>query len=167
MSKDVKVVVDATKQALKDVLPYHPFLIKPNHIELGELFDVAVHTPQEAIPYGKQLIDKGAEHVIVSMGNKGNLLFKNDHVYYANIPEGKLKNSVGAGDSVVAGFIASYVQQGESVEAFRYGATGVKHRLTEDDIAQATVIIVAADKQVDMARFNGKPVIQVPVAQGI
>jgi len=123
VSKDVKVVVDATKQALKDVLPYHPFLIKPNHIELGELFDVAVHTPQEAIPYGKQLIDKGAEHVIVSMGNKGNLLFKNDHVYYANIPEGKLKNSVGAGDSVVAGFIASYVQQGESVEAFRYGAT--------------------------------------------
>ncbi|GGE50765.1 1-phosphofructokinase [Pullulanibacillus camelliae] len=122
VNRDVKVIVDATKQLLKDVLPYRPFLIKPNHIELGELFGVTIQTPQEAIPYGKRLIERGAKHVIVSMGDKGNLLFKGDHVYYTNIPKGELRNSVGAGDSVVAGFIASYVKLGDSVEAFRYGA---------------------------------------------
>ena len=121
--KEVKVVVDATKDLLVEVLPYRPFLIKPNHHELGEIFGVEIKGAEDAIPYGKKLIDMGAEHVIVSMADKGSLLFVGDEVYFANIPEGKLANSVGAGDSVVAGFIASYSKNQDVTQSFRFGAT--------------------------------------------
>ncbi|MCH1625927.1 1-phosphofructokinase [Fredinandcohnia quinoae] len=122
LEKNIKVIVDATKEMLKGVLPYKPFLIKPNHHELGEIFGVSIHSVSDAIPYGKRLVEMGAEHVIVSMAEKGSLLFVQDRVYYANIPNGKLLNSVGAGDSVVAGFIASYSKNSDVVEAFRFGA---------------------------------------------
>ncbi|MDR4890358.1 1-phosphofructokinase [Fredinandcohnia sp. QZ13] len=121
--REVKVVVDATKDLLVEVLPYKPFLIKPNHHELGEIFGVEIKSAEEAIPYGKKLIEMGAEHVIVSMADKGSLLFVGNEVYSANIPDGKLINSVGAGDSVVAGFIASYSKNQNATEAFRFGAT--------------------------------------------
>ncbi|RFB12587.1 1-phosphofructokinase [Bacillus sp. HNG] len=121
--REVKVVVDATKDLLVEVLPYKPFLIKPNHHELGEIFGVEIKSAEEAIPYGRKLIEMGAEHVIVSMADKGSLLFVGNEVYSANVPEGKLVNSVGAGDSVVAGFIASYSKNQNATEAFRFGAT--------------------------------------------
>lgn len=121
--KEVRVVVDATRDLLVEVLPYKPFLIKPNHHELGEIFGVEIKDEEDAIPYGKKLIEMGAQHVIVSMAEKGSLLFVEDNVFFANIPEGKLLNSVGAGDSVVAGFIASYSKNQDVTEAFRYGAT--------------------------------------------
>ncbi|MGN7299650.1 1-phosphofructokinase [Ferdinandcohnia sp. SAFN-114] len=120
--KEVKVVVDATKDLLVEVLPYQPFLIKPNHHELGEIFGVEIKNAEEAIPYGKKLVEMGAQHVIVSMADKGSLLFVNDEVYFANIPKGTLVNSVGAGDSVVAGFIASYSKKRVATEAFHFGA---------------------------------------------
>ncbi|WLR51789.1 1-phosphofructokinase [Bacillus tianshenii] len=122
-AQHVKVVVDATKKALKSVLPHHPFLIKPNHHELGELFGVTIEAAEQAVPYGKKLIELGAQNVIVSMAGDGALLFTKDGVYFANVPNGKVQNSVGAGDSVVAGFIAAY-SKGQAVqEAFRYGVT--------------------------------------------
>lgn len=121
--KEVRVVVDATRDLLVEVLPYKPFLIKPNHHELGEIFGVEIKNEEDALPYGKKLIEMGAQHVIVSMAEKGSLLFVEDNVFFANIPEGKLMNSVGAGDSVVAGFIASYSKNQDVTEAFRYGAT--------------------------------------------
>jgi 1-phosphofructokinase len=121
--KEVKVVVDATRDLLVEVLPYQPFLIKPNHHELGEIFGVEIKNAEEAIPYGKKLIEMGAQHVIVSMADKGSLLFANDEVFFANIPKGTLVNSVGAGDSVVAGFIASYSKEQVATDAFRFGAT--------------------------------------------
>ncbi|THE13829.1 1-phosphofructokinase [Bacillus timonensis] len=121
--KEVKVVVDATKDLLVGVLPYKPFLIKPNHHELGEIFDVEIKNAEEAIPYGKKLIEMGAEHVIVSMADKGSLLFVGNEVYSANIPDGKFINSIGAGDSVVAGFIASYSKNQNATKSFHFGAT--------------------------------------------
>ncbi|MFS0821206.1 1-phosphofructokinase [Bacillus sp. 1P02SD] len=121
--KEVKVVVDATKDLLVGVLPYKPFLIKPNHHELGEIFGVEIKNAEEAIPYGKKLIEMGAEHVIVSMADKGSLLFVGNEVYSANIPDGKLINSIGAGDSVVAGFIASYSKNQNATKSFHFGAT--------------------------------------------
>lgn len=121
--KEVKLVVDATKDLLVEVLPYKPFLIKPNHHELGEIFGVEINSVDEAVPYGKKLIGMGAEHVIVSMADKGSLLFVGEQVHFANIPEGKLVNSVGAGDSVVAGFIASYSNNQDATQSFRFGAT--------------------------------------------
>src|SRR5690606_22275742 len=76
--KEVKVVVDATRDLLVEVLPYKPFLIKPNHHELGEIFGVKIQSEKDAIPYGKKLISMGAQHVIVSMAEKGSLLFVDD-----------------------------------------------------------------------------------------
>ncbi|RBW71003.1 1-phosphofructokinase [Bacillus taeanensis] len=121
--KNVKVVVDTTGQTLLDVLPLKPFLVKPNHHELGELFNVTIETVEEAIPYGRKLVEMGAENVIVSMAGMGALFFTKNSVHYANVPSGELKNSVGAGDSVVAGFIGSYVKKGSLLHAFKYGVT--------------------------------------------
>ncbi|MFB9758953.1 1-phosphofructokinase [Ectobacillus funiculus] len=119
--KGVKVVVDMSGKALLDVVKQEPFFIKPNHHELGEMFDVTIETPEEAIPYGQKLLDLGAEYVAISMAGKGALLITKDGVYQASVPKGTVKNSVGAGDSLVAGFLSAYVQGRDVVEAFRVG----------------------------------------------
>ncbi|WPK13731.1 1-phosphofructokinase [Lysinibacillus louembei] len=119
--KGAKVVADTTGEVLLNVLPNKPFLIKPNHHELGELFDVKIETVEEAVPYGKRLVEMGAQHVIVSMAGAGALLFSKDVALYANVPKGVLKNSVGAGDSVVAGFLSNYFRTGDVQQAFKYG----------------------------------------------
>lgn len=119
--KGAKVVADTTGEVLLNVLPNKPFLIKPNHHELGELFDVKIETVEEAVPYGKRLVEMGAQHVIVSMAGAGALLFSKDVALYANVPKGVLKNSVGAGDSVVAGFLSNYFRTDDVQQAFKYG----------------------------------------------
>ncbi|MGM0844871.1 MAG: 1-phosphofructokinase [Bacillota bacterium] len=121
-SRGVHVVVDTTKEKLLNVLKYQPFLIKPNQHELGDLFDVSINSKEEAIPYGKKLVEMGAQNVIVSMGGKGTLYFNNNDAFFAPVPPGKLVNSVGAGDSVVAGFVAAYEQTGDALKSFKYGA---------------------------------------------
>ncbi|MGF2616036.1 1-phosphofructokinase [Rossellomorea vietnamensis] len=122
-SRGVKVVVDTTKEKLMNVLKYRPFLIKPNHHELGGLFDVSINNKEDAIQYGKKLVEMGAQHVIVSMGGNGTLYLSETDARFAPVPPGKLINSVGAGDSVVAGFIAAYVQTGDALTSFKYGAS--------------------------------------------
>ncbi len=113
-------VVDAEGELLKKVLPYQPFLIKPNHHELGELFEASISTPEEVIPYGRKLIEMGAQNVIVSLAEKGAVFLTHDATYHAKVPKGEVKNSVGAGDSMVAGFLAAYVQTRNLQEAFRF-----------------------------------------------
>ncbi|PGY14166.1 1-phosphofructokinase [Bacillus sp. AFS031507] len=113
-------VVDAEGDLLKKVLPYSPFLIKPNHHELGELFDTTIASPDEVIPYGKRLVDMGAKNVIISLAGAGAVLINNGMTLFAEVPKGKVKNSVGAGDSMVAGFLAAYVRTRNTEEAFRY-----------------------------------------------
>ncbi|SMQ82138.1 fructose-1-phosphate kinase [Bacillus sp. OV166] len=113
-------VVDAEGDLLKKVLPYNPFLIKPNHHELGELFDTTIASPDEVIPYGKRLVDMGAKNVIISLAGAGAVLINNGMTLFAEVPKGKVKNSVGAGDSMVAGFLAAYVRTRNIEEAFRY-----------------------------------------------
>lgn len=113
-------VVDAEGDLLKKVLPYHPFLIKPNHHELGELFDTSITTAEEVIPYGKKLVEMGVENVIVSLAGAGAVLINSEKVFFAKVPSGEVKNSVGAGDSMVAGFLAAYERTGNIEEAFRY-----------------------------------------------
>ncbi|MEH7378186.1 1-phosphofructokinase [Neobacillus drentensis] len=113
-------VVDAEGDLLKKVLPYSPFLIKPNHHELGELFDTTIASPDEVIPYGKRLVDMGAKNVIISLAGAGAVLINNGMTLFAEVPKGKVKNSVGAGDSMVAGFLAAYVRTRNIEEAFRY-----------------------------------------------
>ncbi|MCM3767677.1 1-phosphofructokinase [Neobacillus niacini] len=122
---ETKFVVDAEGELLKRVLPLKPFLIKPNHHELGDLFGVVINTCEEAIPYGKELVKQGAQNVIVSLAGNGAVLINKDAAYMATVPKGEVKSSVGAGDSMVAGFIATYQNTNSIEEAFRFSvATG-------------------------------------------
>ena len=116
------MVVDATKDLLLNVLPYHPFLIKPNHHELGELFGVTITTREEAVPYAKKLQEQGARNVLVSMGGLGAVLVdEQGGVYLNEAPEGVVVNSVGAGDSMVAGFLAGWLEKKNYEYAFHMG----------------------------------------------
>ena len=106
------------------VLKYHPFLVKPNHHELGEIFDVSLGTRTEVIPYAKRLREMGAENVLVSMAGEGAVLAAADgSVYEIAAPEGKLINGVGAGDSMVAGFLAGWMEKKEYRHAFYMGVS--------------------------------------------
>ena len=118
----IKIVVDATKDLLMNVLDKKPFLIKPNIHELGELFNVKLDSADEALPYALMLKEMGAVNVIISMGKDGAMMVDEyGNSYTMNSPEGKLVNSVGAGDSLVAGFLHKYLETGDYEEAFRYG----------------------------------------------
>ncbi|MFN7249359.1 MAG: 1-phosphofructokinase [Anaerobacillus sp.] len=119
--KKIRLIADTSGEALEAILQYEPFLVKPNEHELGELFNVEISSIEEVVFYGRKLLEKGPINVIVSLGSKGALLINKDVVAFANVPKGELKNSVGAGDSVVAGFVASYKKQSEYLEAFKYG----------------------------------------------
>lgn len=121
--RGVRIVVDATKDLLINVLPYHPFLIKPNNHELGEMFGVTLHGPEEIIDYGKRLQEKGAKNVLISMAGDGAILItEEEEVFRMGVPKGTVKNSVGAGDSMVAGFIAGYLENGSFKHALRLGS---------------------------------------------
>ena len=120
--KDVKVAVDATGDLLLNVLKYHPFLIKPNHHELGEIFHVTIADKKEAVYYGEKLRQMGAVNVLISMAGEGAVLLdEKGGIHESAAPEGKVVNSVGAGDSMVAGFLAGYLETGNYERAFRMG----------------------------------------------
>ncbi|MDE6607845.1 MAG: 1-phosphofructokinase [Lachnospiraceae bacterium] len=120
--KRLKIVVDATKDLLVNVLQYHPFLIKPNNHELGEIFHTEIKEKDDVIRYAKQLQEKGAENVLVSMAGDGAVLVTDDgSIYRSEAPKGKVVNSVGAGDSMVAGFLAGYLEYGSYEKAFQMG----------------------------------------------
>lgn len=113
-------VVDAEGDLLMKVLPYKPILIKPNHHELGDLFGTALSTPEEVIPYAKKLIELGAQNVIVSLAGDGAVFVNENYVFVSSVPKGEVKSSVGAGDSMVAGFLAKYVKVQDIAESFQY-----------------------------------------------
>lgn len=120
--RGVMTVVDATKNLLMNVLEYRPFLVKPNSHELGEIFGVELRDREEAIPYARRLRELGAVNVLVSMAGQGAVLAAGDgEVYAASAPRGKLVNGVGAGDSMVAGFLAGWMERHEYGHAFRMG----------------------------------------------
>ena len=120
--RGVMIVVDATKDLLVNVLKYHPFLIKPNNHELGEIFGVELKTREDVIPYGKKLQEKGARNVLISMAGEGAVLVaENGQVFDEPAPEGTLVNGVGAGDSMVAGFVAGWMEKKDYEHAFHMG----------------------------------------------
>ena len=120
--KKLKIVVDATRDLLMNVLKYHPFLIKPNNHELSEIFDIMIDSKEKAVVYAKELQKKGAQNVIVSMAGEGAVFVGSDgSVFISEAPHGVVKNSVGAGDSMVAGFLAGYLAKGDYAEAFKMG----------------------------------------------
>ena len=124
--KGITIVVDAAKDLLVKVLEYKPFLIKPNNHELGEIFDVKLTKREEVVPYAKRLQQVGARNVLVSMAGEGAVLVaENGNIYEAAAPKGELINGVGAGDAMVAGFMAGWLNNNDYLGAFRMGiATG-------------------------------------------
>lgn len=121
MNNKAKVIVDTTGEALTATLKYKPFLIKPNNHELSEIFGVEIVTQEDIIVYAKKLLEMGAENVIISMAGEGALLICREGVYHAEAPKGEVKNSVGAGDSLIGGFLANYSKSLDLTEAFRWG----------------------------------------------
>lgn len=122
--KGVLTVVDATNDLLMEVLPYHPFLIKPNQHELGAIFGVELDTQESVVPYARKMQEQGALNVLVSMGGKGAVLLDADgEVHMLPAPEGTLVNAVGAGDSMVAGFLAGWLEKKDYEHAFRMGVS--------------------------------------------
>ena len=124
--RGIRIVVDATKDLLMNVLKYHPFLIKPNNHELGDMFGVQLETDEEIIEYAGKLKEMGARNVLISMAGDGAILLdEHGKVYQGRPPKGEVLNSVGAGDSMVAGFVTGYLNTGDYEKAFELGiATG-------------------------------------------
>ena len=131
--KKIKVVVDATGDLLVNVLKYHPFLIKPNNHELEEIFHVPMDSKETMMDYAKKLQEMGARNVLISLAGDGAILVSEDgEVRFRPAPRGKLVNSVGAGDSMVAGFLTGFLTTGSYEEAFRMGiATGSASAFSE------------------------------------
>mgnify|MGYP001375702522 CR=1 FL=1 len=134
-NRGIRIVVDAEKNLLLNVLKYHPFLIKPNNHELGDMFGLTLTTDAEIITCARKLQEKGARNVLISMAGDGAILLTADgRSFRCAAPKGKLVNSVGAGDSMVAGFLAGYTESGGDFEhAFHMGvATGSASAFSEN-----------------------------------
>lgn len=139
-NKNVKAVVDAAKDLLLNVLKYKPFLVKPNNYELGEMFGVTIKTNEEIEKYARKLKDMGAKNVLVSMAGDGALLLdENGKTHICGVCKGTLKNSVGAGDSMVAGFIAGS-EQGDYEYALKLGTAAGGATAFSDGLAQKSLI---------------------------
>ena len=140
--RGIRIVVDATKDLLLEVLRYHPFLIKPNHHELGELFGVTTETEEEIIRYAGVLRERGACNVLISMAGDGAILLAEDgRIYRRKPPRGTVKNSVGAGDSMVAGFTAGYLRSGNYEEALKLGTAAGSASAFSDGLADRAAVM--------------------------
>src|SRR5699024_456420 len=118
--KGVKFVLDTSGANLKSLIKTKPFLVKPNNEELGEIFNTSISNKKEAIFYAKKLVERGVTYVIVSLGSKGAVLITKQQTFSAEAPSGNVINTVGSGDSLIAGFIASFLKTEDPKEAFRY-----------------------------------------------
>jgi 1-phosphofructokinase len=133
---NIKFVLDTSGSALMDLIHTKPFLVKPNIEELGELFNVEISTKEEAFHYAQKLVRKGIQHVVVSMGGEGALLVTEDLALLAEAPRGRVVNTVGAGDSLVAGFLASFTRNENATEAFRYGVASGSATAFSSDLCE-------------------------------
>ncbi|MGT2941990.1 1-phosphofructokinase [Streptococcus constellatus subsp. viborgensis] len=135
-----QVVCDFEGQTLIDSLEFQPLLVKPNNHELGDIFGVKLEKLDEIEKYAREILAKGAQHVIISMAGDGALLVTQDGAYFAKSIKGIVKNSVGAGDSMVAGFTGEFVRSGNAVEAFKWGVACGTATTFSDDLATADFI---------------------------
>lgn len=139
-NKNIRFIVDATGELLLKVLPYRPFLVKPNLRELEDIFKISIGNQEEIIYYAKKLKQMGADNVLVSLGKDGALLIADDnHIYKSNVAKGTLINSVGSGDSMIAGFLGGYLKNKDYKEALALGsacggATAFSYDLAEREM---------------------------------
>lgn len=139
--RHLRVVVDAEKDLLENVLPYHPFLIKPNHHELGALFGKELTSAEEVAEHARLLQERGARNVLVSMAGAGGVLAaESGEVLCSPAPEGRVVNSTGAGDSMVAGFLAGYLESGDCEKAFVMGLCAGSASAFSEELATRTEI---------------------------
>ena len=140
--KKLNIVVDATKDLLVNVLKYKPFLVKPNNHEIGEIFGVELKTRSEVVPYAKKMQEMGAKNVLVSMAGEGAVFVgENGEVYESEAPKGKLVNSTGAGDSMVAGFLAGYMEKQDFMYALKMGLSAGSARAFSENLATKEEIL--------------------------
>ena len=135
-----QVVCDFEGQTLIDSLEFQPLLVKPNNHELGDIFGMKLENLDEIEKYAREILAKGAQYVIISMAGDGALLVTKDGAYFAKPIKGIVKNSVGAGDSMVAGFTGEFVRSGNAVEAFKWGVACGTATTFSDDLATAAFI---------------------------
>ena len=134
--RGVRIVVDAERDLLTRVLPYRPFLVKPNNHELGDIFGVTLKTRDEVVPYARRMQEMGAQNVLVSMAGEGGVLVAADgQVYQSPAAKGTVVNSVGAGDSCVAGFLAGLMETASYQTAFRMGLAAGSASAFSDHLA--------------------------------
>ena len=149
--KNIRIVVDATKDLLTRVLPYKPFLIKPNNHELSEIFGRLLSTKEDLVEAAKALQEKGAQHVLISMAGDGAILVAADGtVYTSPAPKGTLVNSVGAGDSMVAGFITGFEKTGDLQEALYWGISSGSASAYSENLA----ILAEVEALLSQVRVN-------------
>ena len=145
--KGIRFVVDATRDLLVKSLKYEPFLIKPNNHELGEIFGIELTTDNEIIYYARELKKQGAKNVLISMAGDGAILVdENDVAHKIGTPKGKVKNSVGAGDSMVAGFCAGYLEKGDYKYALRMGTAAGSASAFSESLATKQEVIDLLNK---------------------
>ena len=139
--RGVKFVIDATGNLLLNTLKYQPFLIKPNQDELSELFGVKITTADELTDYARRLRKMGARNVLVSLGAQGAILIdEKDEVFFCPAAKGELKNSVGSGDSMIAGFLTGYLKTGDYAYALKLGSACGAATAFSDDLANLQLI---------------------------
>lgn len=149
--KGAEFVIDTTGEDLMNALSQNPLLVKPNNHELAELYHTTFTSIEDILPYGHRLLEEGAQHVIISMAGDGALLFTTEGVYRSNVLKRPLKNSVGAGDSMIAGFIGNFSKTQDPLEAFKWGvacgsATAFSDDLASEDFIQELIHEVTIEK---------------------
>ena len=139
-SQGASFVIDTTGADLMDALEKGPLLVKPNNHELADLYQTTFNSVEDIYPFGQRLLDEGAQHALVSMAGDGALLFTKDGIYRSNVLKRSFKNSVGAGDSMIAGFVGNYTKSQDPVEAFKWGVACGSATTFSDDLATAEFI---------------------------
>lgn len=152
--KRIETVIDASGKLLENTLEYRPMLIKPNHHELGEMFGREIRSREEALPWAEKLQAMGARNVLVSMAGEGAVLLAEDgSAYEAEAPQGKLVNSVGAGDSMAAGFMAGWLEKRDYRHAFHMGVAAGSASAFSEYLARGEEIRALYEK-VESRRLN-------------
>ncbi|MGO1780119.1 1-phosphofructokinase [Lactobacillus delbrueckii] len=149
--KGAEFVVDTTGEALLRTLKFNPLVIKPNHHELADLFDTSFSSTADMLEAAKKLQKLGAQNVMISMAGEGAYLVTADHVYHANAATGTAVNSVGAGDSMIAGFVGTWFEKHDAAEGLRVGsACGVATAFTEDIAVKSQIDAVLPQIKIDV-----------------
>ena len=137
---NVRFALDTSGKKLYKLSSYKPFLVKPNKDELSEIFDDEIDSDKKILKYARKLIDQGAENVIVSLGKDGSMFIDSNIVYKARPIEGKLINSVGSGDSMVAGYIFGYMKGLSKLDSYKLAIACGSATAFSPDIAEKELI---------------------------